>query len=1281
MHGGIYKRHFGDLKYWRLLFTHAARDMTCNGARFHSDPPAPERRVPPHVSFIIDLDLVKGRRCSLEETKARVLGLLLKILLFFHSYVDRQVIWSYQMFEVHAASALDTDGDFTQSGEQFSANALHRFKCRLDKAFSACEQGIGVQSDPAHSNRSDFSRISKVGLVLRNSMSSFRWTWSWCPGARTSPIRSAIVSSRIENYLFIISNFPRDEQGIMEYFRIKDKPGDDRLDFLIAEAFRKDIVHRDMWEWFKDQRISVNWLDDLCDIYSHYPPPSSTLLPILSSLLSIYGGRIIPVKLILDHCCPLHFFKLFSRTLERYTNYNVIFDRFFGRFASSTPLQMMATITDIGKFYYTYEVGQIERSRQSKVQEWKLSFPPELLNVRLSLFNINYKNYQTYFYVSKNMASQFAGATKRKKLKIEPLGYCSSTTLIEKQALEDGILLCVPEFHSIKSSQQGLLALNSLKIYMEKQRKSMAVRIEIFKNMGDFEDGPNTRKKLEIKYRLAVMSPFLVGTSMLQFVDDGKAEEFIECLTCPSNLPVTGMFKESGNFEIAKNQNNIDSQPHDTYSLSSNEYLKMWFSSKIPENVHDYVFSDYLPQDNFNYFEEATLRVLSYGYKKANCIPVVTKEPPNNYVHTANSPTDLPSSKKSKQKDKEGDLDVYANINTFEALFLTFHTAYIDIVYDTTKPILEFLECLLPSLYSVLEKLSDKQNIQLESRTAVGQLFDYITNCIVYSVSQLERKYQEIPKTFESILYASGESDIDLGSIVIRKLEIHRLKSWIYSALSEIDMPRTSPISKTRLNPKAVVSKIREKIRELRIQEAKLQMVILLECIRLSVETSTPLPELPSKPSRLSELMRPDALSLYGQVNFCNIAGISLQDSTNNLPIRKTYLRALEELADRLCIWYSVAGIDLDSGGNKLLKNFIEPIIEEFYQFSLTEIVKLLHLKAGGDAFKEDKNKDPSLCHLFIEGGRSKTKHALKCEKHKINVAVGKSAPSSLLQLQKSKPFKGMDIMAKSLEHLNRRQVIMHKKTPRRKIVANTKDIAPDIMPSTKNVILQKINEVNTGIELPGTTTSVMMKNGDSGNAQKVWAPQNNRSLPENKGTTLANGHPKYCSPTKWHNATTEELRAPPTSLSDHDLRPSRGSTKVCPPRNSDIHIAIPNYQSQQIKSRTPVTLPSTHTVAPAKPSPAIIQIKSATANVLLKSHLTTAVERDQTLSVKNIKVMAIDIPQDATIHGNVTPKFDNDTPHSHVTISATPGSQRRLHGLLQGFAEDLDYWEDLEFN
>lgn len=144
-----------------------------------------------------------------------------------------------------------------------------------------------------------------------------------------------------------------------------------------------------------------------------------------------------------------------------------------------------------------------------------------------------------------------------------------------------------------------------------------------------------------------------------------------------------------------------------------------------------------------------------------------------------------------------------------------------------------------------------------------------------------------------------------------------------------------------------------------RLYRAKMQSVLLLECLRLHSESNAPLPslcdwfkrpelDLPPAPSNGKPKKRkllPGAFDDFWSKPTKKRKGdkkslpvdTGAKDNTENTDPNGTddkkecekdlFVRAIEELTDRLCIWHAVAGLEMDCDDSRLLKSFVEPIV------------------------------------------------------------------------------------------------------------------------------------------------------------------------------------------------------------------------------------------------------------------------------------------------------------------------------------------------------------------
>ncbi|KAJ3323024.1 hypothetical protein HDV06_002470 [Boothiomyces sp. JEL0866] len=281
-----------------------------------------------------------------------------------------------------------------------------------------------------------------------------------------------------------------------------------------------------------------------------------------------------------------------------------------------------------------------------------------------------------------------------------------------------------------------------------------------------------------------------------------------------------------------------------------------------------------------------------------------------------------PKAEKQITSETQMKLPVLKSLSQF---YETFEYYYSCILYEKFN-LNTFLADLIPQFYEQLVGLAEADNIQ-----APQVILDYFTSKLIKSVSDLDLQSK---KRVENLAFLYSKANSEIPSAVQTLVQTWFLKQ------------------KQKFPPKSDLKIVLKKsLKDLSITEAKLQMVLVLECLRISKETEFDIPTitLPRTPKRKSKTTMKDNLE-----------------------------KLVEDILDRIMI--SSISLDLDNESS-------------CYYSSLPDLCESLKIKSGGNL---ENNDDPFDFPLIAQ----KPKKRRVKEEPKPLVTVQK-APSKLSQMRR----------------------------------------------------------------------------------------------------------------------------------------------------------------------------------------------------------------------------------------------------------------------------------------
>ncbi|KAG2172397.1 hypothetical protein INT43_004939 [Umbelopsis isabellina] len=234
--------------------------------------PSSRRKSPPHVVFMVDTHMTSSADLPHRDQAARIRFGILRILLYFHTCVDRRMTWGYQFFDSeNSSSTLRMQNHF----QELSTSSLDAFLKALNGEIDISSQRQLDKAMNTNDNETPFTRLKQA---LVQAQSDFQWTeidfaYLASPGRLRRTPRSMRQMKNgpveIRNHIYIVSSIPQTYNDIMWYFQSRSesavqthltREGDKMTIVKLMDNVAMELK-KTLWEGFVDHRISLNWVD------------------------------------------------------------------------------------------------------------------------------------------------------------------------------------------------------------------------------------------------------------------------------------------------------------------------------------------------------------------------------------------------------------------------------------------------------------------------------------------------------------------------------------------------------------------------------------------------------------------------------------------------------------------------------------------------------------------------------------------------------------------------------------------------------------------------------------------------------------------------------------------------------------------------------------------------------------------------------------------------------------------------------------------------------------
>ncbi|TPX48503.1 hypothetical protein SeLEV6574_g01999 [Synchytrium endobioticum] len=283
-------------------------------------------------------------------------------------------------------------------------------------------------------------------------------------------------------------------------------------------------------------------------------------------------------------------------------------------------------------------------------------------------------------------------------------------------------------------------------------------------------------------------------------------------------------------------------------------------------------------------------------------------------------------------------------------------------LYDSEKmPLLTLLGA--DGLYRPMQYVHEHTE---EPQEPFELIFQQFASVLLMPLPKFDEKYRTFSKVFESSL-ADGCKQLKAEGL-IDELEAQALLPWMNKwEMSQIEAAtRRNSVDGVGdgigklLDHKSI---IRNAVKELRMIEAQLQIVLILELLRLSLFTKVPLPPMSLLASSVSITAeaQTNGNGTPSKKRKCVDASVSVTPTKRRRSSkgRKDAIstgvgssvshlsQVAEEWMDRLCIWGSIAGVEESADNTTGVAGFAAGILKMMYHAQLPELINSLLVKSG----------------------------------------------------------------------------------------------------------------------------------------------------------------------------------------------------------------------------------------------------------------------------------------------------------------------------------------------
>ncbi|KAJ3019558.1 hypothetical protein HKX48_001985 [Thoreauomyces humboldtii] len=810
--------------------------------------------------------------------------------------------------------------------------------------------------------------LSNIAITLRKALTDFRWSWvsPTGNGVHPSPRRAgrtlhSSVPIKPRNYLYLISSAPASAKELEAFVGASTDRGTSsersRVDHDLWTVCEQ-LLGGGLWKGFIDSRVALTWLGVPSSTYTagdSISIPSDTgqqdhlIETGLSNILAAYGGIMIPAEQLAHGptCIPAAtlFHRLGPKTLDPRIGLDVLAgmenkspvsftdsERFLGGCqklwkgtlslgSTNKGLPAMATVGAKAKIEsQAFEVSVLAINTKPGIMKRHSSKRSLLSNVDTPVTQQN-PDGPTFSVTASELAE---------------IG-CMHSTLIEPTFLERHVFLFAASIPDSPGLFRYLTLLQAegnvcmLEVYLDVIVPTVAEPANTGSSPPDGESLPSLTESPTQED-----NPFMDTSPIAGSV---QSEKRLAVLIPSAGSAYLRIVERHHEIRIRTNLGNTRAANQKGLGRSNSQEVESWFAATLDPEIKSVLFHGAPLAGLALKLTSATIGIWTPECDGRRADRDPSTHPTTPALQRFTSP--LPLSRTPKKTKLPT-----PRYQCVEDLGTAIREKYIATLYGNTTIVL-FLESMVPLLWSALDSVVVKRDGApspgkrkfTHARTVMTEAFlESIKRSILLPVKQLEHKYRSLPDLLDQPSLTDTEEPGKLP--LLDSVEEAALENW-----------RDRLCSSSTSDASARRSVLRRELTKIRLEEAKLQLVILLECLRVHRDMSATLPDIAAwfarpAPPVDATTAAPGKRKRGGRGGLDDISvkrPTKRRATTDSAPSKTLdpappendsstaenpaacenhYIRACGELMDRLCIWNAI-----DAQNGSLLKTFVEPIL------------------------------------------------------------------------------------------------------------------------------------------------------------------------------------------------------------------------------------------------------------------------------------------------------------------------------------------------------------------
>ncbi|TPX30664.1 hypothetical protein SmJEL517_g05806 [Synchytrium microbalum] len=877
--------------------------------------PSATARGAPNLIFLID-----SKQCESEESARTLRFVILKTLLFFYLRVDSRISWGFQIFDQQeGASFAPAKKSDSKRSRDLRPSAL----AMLDNAIQvAMNRAADTAKDDLPPALLVAPPVENMNMVLRKALVDFGWSFTPQSGFFQSPARPAgrratslNAPVRIRNYLFLVSAAPKSVAELRQFVEgdsfIEPQVGATTSFVNVLETSEAAEPYLDtiqtaflgngLLDGYLDKRTAINWIDpQFLDTTSLNETVVPYIRHSLCAILRAYGGSLISAN---------HF--LNDATLAPFS---VAFASYRPKTAHPSIGRTLLKDSTIVRKEILGKLG---------------GRGPTTKNVTLWSGTLTYANDQTYSFQLLSMTVDQAAQARLKARN-------SSGSLEEEDPFRDG---SKPLPGSKPPPVETPFEPNSAMAIKETVRLAGVKRFWL--ESAAYVVIPQTSSTVDSSNQLSAFLESLLLAQLGVIVEISYGVPTYE----PRIAILAGLSPGIGCFHPVK-QDFVDTlmkmQPAEKDTIDW-DIVDAWYGEGLDTSLMDYFFNSNGSVDEG--INAADLVKTSLGVWDMDA-----KLNPSTVESVVDASTERAEVTPAEVTDEINVVSVPSSYTSIDEALNDLRHHCIMALYEPEKmPLLTLLG--VDGLHRAMQYIHENSD---ESEEPFTLIWNFFASTLLIPIPKFEDKCRVFCKAFansvkEGCLFLQNEG------MIPDKIESEALESWM---TQWENLSRTTRRSDEEgvFDRKAV---IRDAMNELRMTEAQLQIVLILEMLRLSLYTTVSLPQLSlvapapkpldnrsavmgSRKRKSAEGQQPTTPSKRRKHSNGKGKEAEVESPSEHLK------HAAEEWMDRLCIWGSVAGIEEEvTDSSSGVSGFAAGIIKMMYQSQLPDLVNSLLLKSG----------------------------------------------------------------------------------------------------------------------------------------------------------------------------------------------------------------------------------------------------------------------------------------------------------------------------------------------